>query len=850
MSKLPDIQKPTLLMEEQSKQPRVPCYPAGPKSSGIAVVGHMPSASDCANGEPFTSRIGDDFNKVLRQAGIPRNSIYLTTLSKYFYTKWVFPKTMIYKSSTGVHTSDAFGVAVDRLLSELKSMPNLRVILVMENPALYALTERWGITDWRGSMLKPAKSTGLSQDIWIVPTRHPHTVWLDALNEHLMRMDFTRAVHLYNNPDFKLRERRFVIAPTEQETFEHLDYMYKVGKSGVPISFDIETAHTENAPFREVSCISFACSEDWAVSIPFMKFEGGSPTNYFLPPTEVEIWTRIAKILEDPSIRKVGQNLIYDSQFLLQRLGIVTTSESIDDTMIAHKTLYPDMPMGLGFICTHYTDMPFHKGDGKTHIRANTISEGFWIYNAKDSLICQETMPKLRRDLTAFKNLSTYEAQVKLIGPCTYMGTRGYKLDLQGLNAAHLQAQEQTAELQEQINSLVGSELNPNSPKQVKEFLYGRCGLPPYKQGGEVTTNEKALKKVSIKKEKRFELAATVAKLILAYRKIKKLDSTYYQVAHKDGRLVCSYKPVTSTGRLASAEDAFGFGMNMQNQPYAVRKFFIADEGYLMFNVDLSQADNRSVAFIANDANMMRAFEEGLDIHSMTASLVFGIPTDEIKQMDKEKVMCPLGGGDQTHRYWGKKCNHSLNFGMGTGKFSDALEIPLGEATDLWKKYHRAYPSVQGTYQANIKRELYATRTLQNCFGRRHLFLGRFSESLYNEAFAFPPQSNTADCIDRQGLIPLFYDPQFREVDLQSQVHDSITFQLPLSMPIAAMLEVLYALKKSLEQPLVWNGRKFILPAEFSAGWSLGTQVDLALSNSEVAAAQLTKILQECPHAS
>jgi len=307
----------------------------------------------------------------------------------------------------------------------------------------------------------------------------------------------------------------------------------------------------------------------------------------------------------------------------------------------------------------------------------------------------------------------------------------------------------------------------------------------------------------------------------------------YLNVKLRDGRLVCSYSPITGMSRLSSSKDIFGYGTNMQNQPKSMNKYFLADEDYLIYNVDLSQADARSVAYIAPEPRMIKAFEEKADVHSLTAHLLFGIPIDEIKAMDKEGVKCDIGYGDQTHRYWGKKSNHSLNFGMGYKKFSYVLEIPEVQGKRIWEAYHRGYPGVIHQYHAWVKANLGSNnRSLVNAFGRSYKFLDRWGEQLFNTAYAYVPQSNTAEIINRWGLIPFYYDDTtYKEVELLRQVHDSINFQIPKSVGIDRHIEILNAMKKELEQKIVWKTYEYVIPCDFSVGVNLHDQDDLNFNN-------------------
>src|SRR5690606_8827381 len=140
---------------------------------------------------------------------------------------------------------------------------------------------------------------------------------------------------------------------------------------------------------EEISCISFSISPTEGISIPFVL----SGTDYFTPDQELEIWKEIASILEDPNIKKIGHNYIFDMSFIYRKYGIIT--RNFDCSMIAQGIAYPDFPKGLDFVTSMNTREPYYKDDGKKWLKTGGSYRDFWVYNAKDSLVCQESFPKI-----------------------------------------------------------------------------------------------------------------------------------------------------------------------------------------------------------------------------------------------------------------------------------------------------------------------------------------------------------------------------------------------------------------------------------------------------------------------
>jgi DNA polymerase I-like protein with 3'-5' exonuclease and polymerase domains len=110
--------------------------------------------------------------------------------------------------------------------------------------------------------------------------------------------------------------------------------------------------------------------------------------------------------------------------------------------------------------------------------------------------------------------------------------------------------------------------------------------------------------------------------------------------------------------------------------------------------------------------------------------MISGIPADEIKRQDKANVLCPLGTGEYTWRFWGKKCNHSLNYDLGYKQFALRFEMGEGEAKQIVERFHRVYPGIRH-YHAWVRAALSANATLTNCYGRTRVFLERWGDELF-----------------------------------------------------------------------------------------------------------------------
>lgn len=431
-----------------------------------------------------------------------------------------------------------------------------------------------------------------------------------------------------------------------------------------------------------------------------------------------------------------------------------------------------------------------------------------WRYNATDSIICAEVLPKQKAKIIEQNNEVPYYAKCKLIEPIIYMQERGIKANVEGITKRSEELEGEIDSLQEELNSIAGQELNANSPKQLKEYFYDKLKFNPYKSGGQVTTDVNAMKRIKRQGNKE-------AGLVLEIRRRRKLKGTYLPL-HKidpDGRFRCSFNPVgTRYSRLSSSENIFGTGMNMQNWPHELHKYLLFDEGYIGYRIDLSQGENRIVAFEGNITPMMDCFDRGEDVHSLTAGLILGKSPVEIS---KDPRSCDLGDGTHSEREWGKKANHSLNYDYGYKSFAMLYEMTEKQALFVVNSYHRAYPGVRGNYHANIKKALRKHRSLTNLMGRTTLFMDKWGDQLWKDAYACIPQGTIGDIMDQRAMNYIYFDPEFEPVELLLQVHDDISFQIPKSLPLREHAHLLLKIYDRIEQPLKTSwGREFTIPAD------------------------------------
>lgn len=787
--------------------------PSGNTAAKIAIVGEQPGVNEIRERKPFVGPAGNMLNEILQMTRITRSDCYITNVIKDLDKPL---SAYIDLGKQGFTISKEGYEYIQELENELKSL-HCTVAVACGNVPLIALCNRYGITKWRGSVLESTIIPGLK----VIPTFHPATVIapkFNFLNKPLICEDFAKAKNESEITGIIRTARNVFIKPSYNQVIQHLEFIYDIGLKGQTIDIDIEVINSE------LDCIALAWSPCDSICIPFRHQQG----DYFSIEQEYEIMLLIERIISNESISKRGANFIFDTQFLFHKYGILPRGP-IHCTQIAQKIAFPDYPAGLDFVTSMHTDIPYYKADGKQWMKTGTGTwEEWWNYNGMDSIATAAAHPKQIIALQRQCNIETYERQRKLIKPLIYMSERGIKVDVDGMMKYAVTQQSQLDSLASELNEVVGYAINYNSPKQLAKYFYEELKIKPYvnRKTHEVSTDVNALKRLA-----RRDIKA--ARLMLEIRGLSKRISTYLNIGKvdKDGRYRSSYKPVgAETGRLSSGETIFGTGGNQQNWPHDLLRFFTFDKGYIGYSFDLSQIENRLVAYVGGVHSIIQAFEQGIDLHKLTASIIFNKPYDQISSEDGSST---VGDGKQSERYWGKKGNHAINYDVQYKTFALVNEMPEAEAKFMLEKIHKGYPQIKGGYHVLIQNMLKKDRMVINLFGRRRLFLGPIipsypnvpqykCEDTFRQAYAHLPQSTTADKINEQGLEYIYYNQeQFAPVELLAQIHDSVVFQIPLSLPLIEHARILNLIKSSLEQPVFWHEQEIKTPCDLAIGYNL-----------------------------
>jgi len=750
--------------------------------------------------------------KTLDHTKVGRTSLFKEAANPY--------KHFMKKPRGGLYVSEDFEKC-ERLLWEDVKDSKCNVVIPMDDATLYALTRETSITKWRGSSMLAHPETGLT--VKVIPMLNPNTVVRDALNRYMIKRDLGYIEKQQHFSEVRHPRHDFIIAPKTEESVNWLTAI----KEEEPewLAFDLEILN------QQISCISLSTDRTGrtAITIPF----AGSKGDFYTLDGELEIWELLASILENPKIKKVAQNGIFDCTFLYETLGILVASGdglAMYDTMIAHKMLYPDFKAGLGFLTSMYTEEPYYKDEGGEGIFSGTQNTQFWVYAAKDAAVTMQIWTDFLSLMRSSGNWQIYLAQLRTVQVYMSFIVGGVRLDLEKLKEVTERYEMESEELIEQLFLALNKERLRkgfeerefprtfiNSSKQVRQHYYTDMGLKPYMKKKKISTDKDALKRIGRKR-------CPSAFILRDVRERTKLLSTYFRTSlDPDNRLRGNWSPHgAATGRPTSRKLWRGGydskeivkGLNMLNMPPPMMACITGDKNHYIFKVDWSQIENRIVAYVSEDINMIRAFEDDIDVHSLTYAMMFKIALEEVSN---DANSCSLGDGKRSQRAWGKQCNHSLNYGLAYKAFSVRSELPETEGRNLVERYHEVYPNVRNRFHEAIHTSLRESRTVTNCFGRVRRFLGVIGSDMFQDAYAQLPQSSVAD--KANGVLSYIYR-ELGGIDLLMMVYDSVIFQIPMSTPLEEVYDLLVKVKDKMEEPIPWSV-PFSVPVDFEVGVDL-----------------------------
>ncbi|HWK14249.1 MAG TPA: DNA polymerase I [Rhizobiaceae bacterium] len=524
----------------------------------------------------------------------------------------------------------------------------------------------------------------------------------------------------------------------------------------------------------------------------------------------------LAPVLGDPAVLKVGHNIKYDWLFM-HRLGIDIAG--YDDTMLIAYVLGAgtggyDIASAadrwLGHAVIPFKDIV---GSGRNLVTFDLVGiERATTYAAEGADIALRLWHVLKPRLVADGLTSVYERLERPLVPVlARMEERGILVDRQMLSRLSGEFAQRAAALEEDVYAAAGERFTIGSPKQLGDILFGKMGLPggTRTKSGQWSTTAQLLE----------ELAAEGHELprrIVDWRQLTKLKSTYTDALPEyinpaTGRLHTSYALAsTPTGRISSSEP------NLQNIPIRtaegrrIRTAFVAAEGNRLISADYSQIELRVLAHIADIPQLRQAFEDGVDIHAMTASEMFSVPVEGMPSDVRRRA---------------KAINFGIIYGISAFGLANQLSIERSEAGDYIKRYFERFPGIRD-YMESRKQMARERGYVETIFGRRihypDIRAANPSIRSFNERASInaPIQGSAADII-RRAMIRMedaFAAAGITQTRMLLQVHDELIFEAPVD-EVDAVISVIVATMENAPMPALSMKVPLQVEARAAANW-------------------------------
>jgi len=547
----------------------------------------------------------------------------------------------------------------------------------------------------------------------------------------------------------------------------------------------IDTQTTSLDPMQATLCgFSLALAPNEACYVPLghrKRGDGGDGSLFAgeIAPDQIEeraALEAMKPLLEDPGVLKVGEDIKFDLQmFALRGIDLAP----YDDVMLMSYVLDAGRAShALGSLSQRYLDhaaIDFNQltGSGKSKLTFDCVAvEKAAEYAAENADAALRLWQLLKPRLTSERVSSVYETLERpLVAVLARMERRGISIDRQVLSRLSGEFAQRSGALEAEIQTLAGEPLNPGSPKQLGDILFGKFGLPggTKTKTGQWSTGARTLEDLA-------EQGHTLPRKILDWRQVSKLKSTYTDalpgyVNAGTHRVHTSYAlAATPTGRLSSSEP------NLQNIPIRteegrkIRRAFIAADGNKLVSADYSQIELRLLAEIADIEALKKAFREGLDIHAMTASEMFGVP---VKGMPGEI------------RRRAKAINFGIIYGISAFGLANQLGIEREEAGAYIKRYFERFPGIRD-YMEETKAFAKKNGYVLTLFGRKchypEIAHSNASIRAFNERAAINARlQGTAADIIRRAMVRMEAALAKAKLNAQMllQVHDELVFEVP-----------------------------------------------------------------------
>lgn len=625
-----------------------------------------------------------------------------------------------------------------------------------------------------------------------------------------------------------------------------------IKQNAILIAYDIETKtfglDEENriAGDTLITCCTWTCLlKDMSIVtyvLPIIDFG----TDHWTTKEEYSYAIQTLREINRTNIPKVMHNGKYDCLH-----SIVYNAEPhnwILDTMALAYSQYATLPKTLDFVSSICLPDYIQWKEQATEATKNKDIQSYWAYNATDGINTLRICLHYLNNLPAYAK-KNYQTLFKLVYPALYCDFEGILIDQ---NKQDEDRKKEEEKLEKNLNELrimtANEDFNPSSPKQVQLYVYDIFGASDPHVGkkkdaetGKKTkkvkgTDEKNLKSVG----EQHPILLRFTNAIIAYREARKAISTYFNFIKRNQRLLYCINPFgeTETGRMSATKSSFWCGTQVQNIPGYAKGQCVADEGFILEEIDKSQSEARCTAYLSQDLNLMAALEHPTkDFYKTLGTLFFQMDYDTVTKDFRNKVL--------------KKIVHGTNYKMGAATFvenagtenliygASVLNVKITMASktknpdeitvkdfahQLLEAYHKPFYRVRGWYD-EVKAEIRTTHMLVSPLGYTRYFFGDIDKKyqIWSSAIAHGPQNLSVSILNigfwNTWQLVKKYKGALR---LKAQIHDSILYQRAKDREDIRM-EMLKAVNTS----VIVKGRKLTIPNDIKVGTCWGTMEEL-----------------------
>lgn len=711
----------------------------GTGSAKVMLIGDSGSEEDVGSGKALSGKVEDTLKRFIKENQLDWNDFYSTLLIKERGSQkdWKLNIDLVSNEYREV------------LKGEISTI-NPNVIIPINELAFNFVTGLKSIRKYRGSIL-PTKPDLVTRETRVLPILGPNPF----LNEapwlyFISRLDFTK-VKANLDKHGPIEDIGFTWIANDSTTLRNF-FTRHYSRSSFVV-FDIETHY--GIP----TCISFCFDGNESCTVPILDKAIAFDTRALMA-------IEVARLLAAP-IPKVNQNIKFDWK-KLERFGFYVNNV-VGDTLIAASTLYPEFPKNLGFLTSIYTDMPYHKDEGKDYNPATDNRSRLYLYCAKDSLATHKIYSQQLEEIKLQGVGFVYNQLMKVFPIYKKMETVGMRVDderRKNLIAKYESLFEITRFKLCRLSNQ--DDLNPLSPKQIRKLVYEDLGYKTIRgiktnKNGEPSTDEDSLEMLIWKGYSQNPDAGEILKCQIACRKLHKVLEFLQDPIHPDGRLHYEYNlGGTETGRTSASSTTDNYlqfdgkkikSIDLGHSPQTIgkhgfeidgevlgrelRSMFVPDSGYAFVECDLSQAEARVDAVLAKDFNMLEVFDGPIGIHKLTGSWIYDCDPLEIKK----GIL--VGGVDRYHE--AKTARHAGERNMKAERLMVMINRPLNECEKILKKFHDKQPNIRDIFHKEIYKQLQDNRVLIAPNGRRRDFFGRFDSHMVNEGISQLPQAIVSD---------------------------------------------------------------------------------------------------------